>query len=84
MRNEPVDVDVVLHDLGPYGRYQMLQYVYSLLIMLPVSYPALIYVFIGTSRCRYLLSVCLSVLCPSVCTSICLHVCLFVRLHVYF
>ena len=88
MRNEPVDVDVVLHDLGPYGRYQMLQYVYSLLIMLPVSYPALIYVFIGTSRCRYLLSVCLSVrlsVClssvrlsvrPSVCTSVCLYVCM--------
>ena len=73
MRNKPVDVDVVLHELGPYGRYQTLNFVYSLLIMLPVSYPALIYVFIGTPHCRYLLSVCLSI-CLSIRPSVCLSV----------
>ncbi|XP_062590703.1 organic cation/carnitine transporter 2-like [Saccostrea cucullata] len=41
------DVDVILRELGAYGPYQICQYAYSLLLMLPVSYPALIYVFIG-------------------------------------
>ncbi|XP_056007705.1 solute carrier family 22 member 21-like [Ostrea edulis] len=46
-RLQSVDVDSILHDLGPYGPYQVCQYLYSLLMMIPVTYPVLIYVFIG-------------------------------------
>ncbi|XP_061163153.1 solute carrier family 22 member 21-like [Saccostrea echinata] len=49
------DVDEVLRSLGKYGRFQIFQYVYNQICLLPVVFPVLIFVFIGNIpnfRCR--------------------------------
>ncbi|XP_061190791.1 organic cation transporter protein-like [Saccostrea echinata] len=42
-----MDVDNILRSLGNYGRYQVLQYAYNLICLPIVTYPVVIYVFVG-------------------------------------
>ncbi|XP_061190786.1 solute carrier family 22 member 7-like [Saccostrea echinata] len=42
-----MDVDDTLRSLGKYGRFQILQYVYTLICSPSAAYPLVIYVFIG-------------------------------------
>lgn len=42
-----MDVDGILRSLGKFGRYQVLQYAYHLFCLPSLTYPVLIYVFIG-------------------------------------
>ncbi|XP_062579258.1 organic cation transporter protein-like [Saccostrea cucullata] len=42
-----MDVDNILRSLGNYGRYQVLQYAYNLFCLPILTYPVVIYVFVG-------------------------------------
>ncbi|XP_062590702.1 organic cation/carnitine transporter 2-like [Saccostrea cucullata] len=49
------DLDEILRSLGKYGRFQVLQFVYNQICLLPIVFPVLIFVFIGNIpdfRCR--------------------------------
>ena len=47
--SQVMDVDGILRSLGKFGRYQVLQYAYHLFCLPSLTYPVLIYVFIGKS-----------------------------------
>ncbi|XP_062608365.1 organic cation transporter protein-like [Saccostrea cucullata] len=42
-----MDVDNILRSLGTYGRYQVLQFAYNLFCLPILTYPVVIYVFVG-------------------------------------